>query len=82
MHFVMCLIYSKLFYLFIDASFIVVVGCEFAQPKHRGTLGLISDLTYGLAYILTGLIFYLNPNWRSFQLYITLFHVFYLVYAL
>ena len=64
------------------SSLICGVGCEFAQPKHRGTLGLISDLTYGLAYILTGLIFYLDPNWRSFQLYITLFHVFYLVYAL
>jgi len=57
-------------------------AAEFARPKDRGLLGLLSDNTYSIAYILTGVIFYLDPNWRRFQLYIALSHILYLTYVL
>lgn len=55
---------------------------EYARAKDRSTLGLITDVTYSVSYMLTGLIFYLDPNWRKFQLYIALSHVLYLIYVL
>ncbi|KAF6036483.1 Orct [Bugula neritina] len=58
-----------------------ILAAEFARPKDRGLLGLLSDNTYSIAYILTGVIFYLDPNWRRFQLYIALSHILYLTYV-
>ncbi|XP_067950167.1 organic cation transporter protein-like isoform X1 [Watersipora subatra] len=57
-----------------------ILAAEYGRPQDRATLGLISDMTYSCAYILTGLIFYLDPNWRHFQFYIGVYHVFYLTY--
>ena len=58
--------------------FILFIAVEIVKTKYRDTYGLISAIFYSTGYILIGFIFYLNPNWRSFQLYTGLFHAFFL----